>query len=100
MRKLIILLFLINQSTSAQQIKLESDTISIGEQVRIYIECKKNQSEKIDWPVFKDTLVSGVEIINISNIDTNIVDDNSMLLSQELIITCWDSGTIISNLFF
>jgi hypothetical protein len=50
---------------------------------------------KIQWPVFKDTVVGKVEIVNASKIDTTIPDKSDLLnfvQNQNITITSFDSG--------
>lgn len=93
MKKILFICLIISQTSFSQQLKLDTNYIYIGEQTTLYIECNKNETEKITWPIFKDTLKGGIEIIEISRTDTNKLDENNSIISQELIITCWDSGT-------
>jgi len=98
MRKLVFILF--NLITSifcfgqTAIVSLDTNTILIGEQITFKIECL-DIDKAINWPLFNDTIVNGIEIINKSEIDTvsNSIDDKKTYsFSQEYLITSWDSG--------
>lgn len=76
----------------AQKLSLDTNSIRIGEQISLNITAKFEFDEKIFWPTFNDTITSAVEIIERSKIDS-VKTDNSLTLSQNFIITAWDSGT-------
>lgn len=91
---LFIAITLISFSQSTQ-VSLDTNTILIGEQIKLKIICEKIASP-INFPSFNDTIVEGVEIISRSSIDTILESNNgkeTLSLSQEYIITAWDSGT-------
>jgi len=71
---------------------LSADTILIGDQVYYSLELKQPANLAINFPHFTDTLVSNVEILENSGIDTLFVDEEELILKQELLITCFDSG--------
>ena len=91
---LFIAITLISFSQSTQ-VSLDTNTILIGEQIKLKIICEKIASP-INFPSFYDTIVEGVEIISRSSIDTILESNNNeketLSLSQEYIITAWDSG--------
>ncbi|MEE2954270.1 MAG: hypothetical protein VX347_03765 [Bacteroidota bacterium] len=93
MKKLVFILILFNHNLFSQEVQLDTNTIRIGEQTTLRIELKTNNISEINWPIFNDTLISGIEIISISKIDTNILtNQDSIILKQSFIITSWDSG--------
>jgi len=71
---------------------LSADTILIGDQVSYSLKLKKPASLAISFPQFTDTLVSKIEILEKSEIDTLFVDEDQLILEQKLLITCFDSG--------
>ena len=75
-------------------ITLDTNSILIGEQITFKIECI-DIDKIINWPLFNDTIVDGIEIISKSEIDTisnSTTDKNTYSFSQEYLITSWDSG--------
>ena len=86
MKKIIIVILIFSLNTLySQKIEIDRDSILIGEQVNIKILNPLNTKNL--WPEFKDTLVSGLEILN-SKKDT--VDG---FIIQNITVTSWDSGT-------
>ena len=85
MRKVIYILLLSNFAF-AQTATLDSNTILIGQQINFTI-TNKVTSTKI-WPTYNEFLVEGIEIIKASKIDTT-----DGVITQEFVITAWDSGS-------
>lgn len=93
MRKLLALI-LISKLAWAQTAKLDTNTILIGEQTTFSISHALGSDYEIKWPTYNDTIVSGIEIINASSIDTLQVHDSEFpIIKQDFIITAWDSGS-------
>ena len=85
MKKLILLLFISNFAF-AQTAKLDTNSILIGEQINFSISNIISETEV--WPTYEEFLVEGVEIIKEGKLDTS-----NNLISQNFIITVWDSGS-------
>lgn len=93
--KLIILFLVLSLQVTAQKVEVSSDTnaILIGEQVKLKLNYQLPSDMLGVFPVFKDTITSYLEIISSSKIDTLINEENgSQTLSQQLIITSFDTG--------
>tara|TARA_B110000459_G_scaffold91337_1_gene102169 strand:+ start:698 stop:1555 length:858 start_codon:yes stop_codon:yes gene_type:complete len=85
MKKLTLLLFISNFAF-AQTAVLDTNSILIGEQIKFSI--SNDISKTKVWPTYEEFLVEGVEIIHIEKLDTT-----ENLISQDFIITAWDSGS-------
>ena len=85
MKKLILFLFISNFAF-AQTAVLDTNSILIGEQINFSISNTISKTEV--WPTYKEFLVEGVEIIEEGKLDTT-----ENLISQNFIITAWDSGS-------
>ena len=85
MKKLILFLFISNFAF-AQTAVLDTNSILIGEQINFSISNTISKTEF--WPTYEEFLVEGVEIIEEGKIDTS-----ENLISQNFIITAWDSGS-------
>jgi len=85
MKKLILFLFISNFAF-AQTAVLDTNSILIGEQINFSI--SNNISKTEVWPTYEEFLVEGVEIIKVGKLDTS-----ENLISQNFIITAWDSGS-------
>ena len=85
MKKLILLLFISNFAF-AETAKLDTNAILIGEQINFSISNPISETEV--WPTYDEFLADGIEIIKQGKLDTN-----ENLISQNFIITAWDSGS-------
>lgn len=66
----------------------------IGEQARIKLEVSCAASQQVQMPLFSDTLVTGVEVIDIAKADTQYINNRErMLITQEYVVTSFDSAT-------
>jgi hypothetical protein len=85
MKKVILFLFISN-FVFAQTAVLDTNSILIGEQINFSISNTIGKTEV--WPTYEEFLVEGVEIILEGKLDTT-----ENLISQNFIITAWDSGS-------
>lgn len=93
--KLIILFLVLSLQVTAQKVEVSSDTnaILIGEQVKLNLNYQLPSDHIGLFPVFKDTITSYLEIVSASSIDTLInQEEGTQTLSQQLIITSFDTG--------
>lgn len=72
--------------------ELDTQIIRIGEQAELDIELTKPYDVKIDFPVFTDTLVTGIEILRRTPVDTTKKDAKSDILKQKYYLTSFDTG--------
>ena len=94
---LIILLFLLSGKAVAQSVtveaKIDSLQIYIGDQARIQLQVALDAKQRAIFPVYTDTLVRGVEIIETAKPDTQFLNDRQrMLITQEYTVTSFDSA--------
>ena len=93
MRKILFTIFFFSGTLLfAQNLKLDTNSILIGQQTKLSISCSFQKGEKLLWPTFKDTIIKGVEIVEEEKIDST-VNENTITLSQNFIITSFDSGS-------
>ena len=100
MRKIIFLITLLGLLTgrmAAQSVtvdaKIDSLQILIGEQTKITLEVSTDADKRAIFPVYTDTIVKGVEIIDIAKPDTQYLNDRKrLLIKQEYTITSFDSA--------
>ena len=86
-------MLILQQFIYAQKMTIDTNMIYIGEQTTLTI--SNNIQDTENWPEFKDTIVSGLEIIN-STIDTI----NEKII-QKIIITAFDTGNYyIPTIYF
>ena len=84
--KKIITLLLLSKFAFAQTASLDTNCILIGEQINFSINNTISETEV--WPTYEEFLVEGIEIIKQAKLDTN-----ENIISQNFIITSWDSGS-------
>ena len=94
---IVLLLLSITNRIVAQAVTVEagidSSQILIGEQARIQLQVAADSERKVSFPQFTDTLVRGVEIVEVSKIDTQYLNDRQrLLLTREYTITSFDSA--------
>lgn len=89
MKQLIFLLLTPLHLFGQLSLKVDTNSILIGDQIQLNINCYTIDGS--EFPNFKDS-IGGLEIISKSKIDTNISTSGSQL-SQNYILTAWDSGT-------
>ena len=71
---------------------LDSTMMIIGSQSKLTLELIKPSDADINFPIILDTIIDKVEVISAGKIDTNNVSDSHQQLTQELVITSFDSG--------
>jgi len=86
MKKLIFIFLLSSKVIFSQTAILDTNSILIGEQVNFTI--SNTITETNIWPTYTEFLVEGVEIIKEGKLDTA-----KNIISQNFIITAWDSGS-------
>ena len=90
---LIMLFFqLIAKGQTEAVAKLDTSDITIGDQVKLQLSFSGPSGVEIVWPPINDTLVTAVEVVDRSGIDTVSSDANIAFYTQSLIITSFDSG--------
>mgnify|MGYP001185544682 CR=1 FL=1 len=72
-------------------IKIDTNTILIGQQIKLTVECNDINTNS-SFPFFFDTIIKGIEVLKSSLIDTISFENNLISLKQEYTITAWDSG--------
>ena len=72
---------------------IDSLQLLIGEQAKIKLQVSMNANQKLQLPLLRDTLVTGVEVLDVAKPDTQLLNDNKRwLISQEYTITSFDSA--------
>lgn len=84
--KKIIALLLVSNIAWGQTAIMDTNSILIGEQINFSISNPITETEV--WPTYDEFLADGIEIIKQGKLDTN-----ENLISQNFIITAWDSGS-------
>jgi hypothetical protein len=78
---------------------MDSSTIRIGAQTKldIYVNYDASTQKNLDilWPLIEDTIKKGIEVVNVTQIDTTIPNKNKPNIIQQhiqLTITSFDTG--------
>jgi hypothetical protein len=64
----------------------------IGDQLKFHIRLEMPDKAKVIFPALQDTLTKEIEIISKSSVDTSRVNAGRTILSQDLLITVFDTG--------
>lgn len=94
---LITLLGILTGKAMAQTVTvdatIDSLQIFIGDQAKIKLQVALDADKRAIFPVYADTLVRGVEIIDVAKPDTQYINDRKrMLITQEYTVTSFDSA--------
>ena len=71
---------------------LERDTILIGDQLLYRIGVAQPRELIVSFPVFVDTLIGKIEVLETLNRDTLELENEFIQVSQDYLISCFDSG--------
>lgn len=82
---------------SAQQVTIDASIDSlqllIGEQTKVKLEVSLDAGQKLQMPFIEDTIVNGVEVLDIAKPDTQYLNNGKrMLVKQEYTVTSFDSA--------
>lgn len=97
-RLLTLVLFMLPLVGMSQNVTVDASIDSlqrfIGEQARIKLEISCGAGQKVVMPQYVDTLVTGVEIIEVAKADTQYLNSRErMLISQVYTVTSFDSAS-------
>ncbi len=72
---------------------IDSLEILIGEQTRIHLQISVDAGTKVGFPIYRDTIVQGVELLEISKPDTQLLNGGKRtLITEDYLITSFDSA--------
>lgn len=71
---------------------VDTNLILIGDQIKLHFEVNQPNDYQVNFPILNDTIVNKIEILSRSQIDTVHINNTSLLLKQDYLITCFDSG--------
>ena len=66
---------------------IDSTMLMIGDQTAMHLIVTQEANERVEMPVFGETLQDGIEILDRSAVDTTTLPDGRLQLSQELTLT-------------
>ena len=71
---------------------IDSTSLLIGEQTKIHLEIAADKSNPLQLPLISDTLMRGVEVLEISKIDTTDIGNNRIQIKYDYLVTSFDSA--------
>jgi hypothetical protein len=71
---------------------IDSTKLMIGEQTLIHIDIAANKEQQLVIPIHTDTIVTGVEVLNVSKIDTTDIGNGRVSLKYDYLVTSFDSA--------
>lgn len=72
---------------------IDSLQLLIGEQAKIKLEVSMDANQRLQLPLLTDTIVPGVEILDVAKPDTQMLNDGKrMLIKEEYTVTSFDSA--------
>ncbi|MDR0506756.1 MAG: hypothetical protein LBH32_08095 [Dysgonamonadaceae bacterium] len=71
---------------------IDSTQILIGEQTNIRLEIAADRNLHLQLPMPVDSIVNGIEVLNISGIDTTDIGNNRIQLKYDFLVTSFDSA--------
>ncbi|MDR0363837.1 MAG: hypothetical protein LBH92_02305 [Bacteroidales bacterium] len=84
-------LVLFSQEEPYARAVLDTNSIIIGQQVKMQLEVVAKNNERVYWADIPQEIIPGVEVISRSTIDS-VKEDNNNILRQTLSITSFDTG--------
>ncbi|MCE1156094.1 MAG: hypothetical protein LWW91_08245, partial [Bacteroidales bacterium] len=69
------------------QTTIDSTQIWIGQQTRIRFEITQQPGQWVQAPVFSETLVKGIELVELVQLDTTLSADGHQVINQSYLVT-------------
>lgn len=89
----ILLIVVSGQAQTEATITLDTNAISVGDQINLHLTLTAPKGTIIEWPNINDTIITEIEVLEKSKVDTTLSQDKSkVILHQSLKITSFDSG--------
>ena len=85
--------FLMAQPISVKA-KLDSTQLWIGEQSALTFEVNQKKGQKVEMPLFSDTIVGNLEIVQQAKLDTQKVSDDNLQVKAKYIVTSFQDSLI------
>lgn len=101
MKRIVLFLCLVVAAalSSAQNVIVEAELDSmmmwIGQQTGLHVKVTCDAGQTVSFPAYRDTIVTGLEIIPPVVTDTQYVNEGQrMIVSRDYLVTCFDSALI------
>lgn len=93
---LVLLASLAVGKASAQQtlidVAVDSAAILIGEQTTLHLTVTADKDRPVLIVVPGDTLMKGVEVLNLSKPDSSLIENDRLVIKQDILVTSFDSS--------
>lgn len=73
-------------------VAIDSAAILIGEQTTLHLTVTSDYGRSVQIVIPNDTLMAGVEVLNLSKPDSTVIENNRLLIKQDILITSFDSS--------
>lgn len=74
--------------------RLDSTVLKIGDQARLTFEVAQQPKQKVIMPIFSDTIVGGLEMVEAVKIDTVQSPDGHILVNQRYVVTAFEDSLL------
>lgn len=76
---------------------IDSATLFIGDQTNVHLQATCDPSEQVQMPVYGETLIPEIEIVERTNVDTTKLKDGRYQLNQTLTVTSFKDSLFYIN---
>ncbi len=76
---------------------IDSTMLMLGDQTDMHLQVTQEKDEKVEWPVFGETLQEGLEIVDRTIVDTTTLPDGRLQLNQYLTLTSFQDSLFSIN---
>lgn len=73
-------------------VKIDSAAILIGEQTKLHLTITTDKDRPVQLLLPTDTLMRGVEVLEVSTPDSTLIENDRLLIKQDLLLTSFDSS--------
>lgn len=73
-------------------VAIDSAAILIGEQTVLHLTVTADKERPVQIVIPNDTLMRGVEVLNLSKPDSSVIENDRLLIKQDVLITSFDSS--------
>lgn len=83
---------LVSAQKFSVQATIDSTFLFIGEQTALTFEVDQSTEERINVPLFSDTIISGVELVERLKTDTTQIENNRIKVKHSFLVTSFDTA--------
>lgn len=76
---------------------IDSTMLMLGDQTDMHLQVTQEKDEKVEWPVFGESLQEGLEIVDRTIVDTTTLPDGRLQLNQYLTLTSFQDSLFSVN---